>query len=275
MHKLKFAGVQMDVAIGDFQKNLDRIEQYARTIAAKGAWLTVFPECTTTGYCFESFEEALPFAEPVDGPAFNRIWELCKELQTRIVYGFLESSGGEIFNSISLVGPDGLVGTYRKVHLPMLGIDRFTTAGDKFAVFETDGIKIGLCICYDSSFPESARVMALDGADVIVLPTNWPPTSGLTADVIPAARALENHVYFLAVNRVGNERGFEFIGKSSFCSPSGKVLVQADHNCEEILYAEFNPLISRNKHLVNIPGQHEVHRIQDRCPGSYARIQSK
>ena len=272
MTEIKVAGVQMDVAFADVPQNLMRMEEFLRTTSSAGAWLTVFPECTITGYCFESLAEAMPVAESKDGPAFERMHQLCQELDTRVIYGFLESDGDKLFNSISLVGPAGLIGCYRKVHLPMLGIDRFTIAGDSFEVFETSEIRIGMCICYDSSFPEASRVMTLDQADLIVLPTNWPPTSGLTADVIPPARALENHVFFMAINRVGNERGFKFVGKSGIYDPFGKPLAKVDHDHEAILYAQFDPRQSRQKHLVNIPGKHEVHRIDDRRPDSYSRI---
>ena len=124
-------------------------------------------------------------------------------------------------------------------------------------------------ICYDSSFPEAARILAVKGADLITLPTNWPPTSGLTADVIPNARALENHVYFMSVNRIGTERGFSFIGKSKICDPRGGNMAFADHANEAILYAEIDPEFARKKHLVSIPGEHEVHRMKDRRPDVY------
>jgi predicted amidohydrolase len=127
-------------------------------------------------------------------------------------------------------------------------------------------------ICYDCSFPESARIMTLQGADLIALPTNWPPGSGHTSDLIPNARALENHVYFMSVNRVGTERGFDFIGKSKICDPKGNTLAFADHANEEILYADIDPAWARNKHLVSVPGQHEVHRINDRRPATYGPI---
>lgn len=269
---LKIAGVQMDILIGELDKNLAAMESRVHEITEAGAWMTVFPECTTTGYCFDSLEQAREFAEPSDGPGFQRVHDLCAQLNTRIVYGYLEIEDDKVFNSLSLVTPDGLLGSYRKVHLPTLGVDRFTTPGDRFQVFDLPEVRIGMCICYDSSFPEAARVLSLDGADLIVLPTNWPPTSGLTADVIPAARALENHVYFMAINRIGNERGFEFVGKSRICDPSGTVLDIADHDQAAILYAEIDPDFARAKHRVNIRGAHEVHRIDDRAPGTYKRI---
>ena len=109
----------------------------------------------------------------------------------------------------------------------------------------------------------------LQGADLIVLPTNWPPTSGRTADFIPNARALENNVYFMAINRIGTEQGFSFIGKSKIVDPRGADLVFADHAEPAILTAEIDPKLARQKRLINIPGEHEVDRVLDRRPQTY------
>ena len=211
--------------------------------------------------------------EPSDGASVQSVAEMCREFDTHVVFGYLESSGDDLFNALSLVGPNGVLGEYRKVHLPHLGVDRFTTPGNRpFEVHETPLGNIGMNICYDSSFPEAARILSISGADLICLPTNWPPTSGLTADVIPNARALENHVYFMSVNRVGHERGFDFIGKSKICDPRGASLAFADHDRETIIYADIDCEISRKKHLVNIPGEHEVHRMRDRRPDTYGPL---
>ncbi|MFK7769813.1 MAG: carbon-nitrogen hydrolase family protein [Mariniblastus sp.] len=270
MSRIKVAGVQMDIEFNNRDANLEKMELRLAETTSNGAELTVFPECTTTGYCFTSLDEAKEIAEGFDGPSVTQVHQWCQEKDTMVVFGFLELSGEKVFNVLALVGPSGLIGTYRKIHLPHLGIDRFTTPGDRpFEVIETPSVRIGMNICYDSSFPEAARVLAVKGADLITLPTNWPPTSGLTADVIPNARALENHVYFMSVNRIGTERGFEFIGKSKICDPRGANMAFADHANEAILYAEIDPEFARKKHLVSIPGEHEVHRMKDRRPDVY------
>ena len=270
MSLFKIAGVQMDIEFAKPDANLEKLSSRLSETTAQGAQLTVFPECTITGYCFESAEEAWKVCEPVDGPSVTRVAELCREHDTMVVFGFLELSGEKIFNSLALVGPAGVLGTYRKVHLPFLGVDRFTTPGDRpFEVIATPDVRIGMNICYDSSFPEAARILAVKGADLIALPTNWPPGSGLTSDLIPNARALENHVYYMSVNRVGTERGFDFIGKSKICDPRGANLAFADHAEEAILYAEIDPQLARQKHLVSVPGEHEVHRMKDRRPDVY------
>jgi predicted amidohydrolase len=263
----------MDVKIADADANLRKMHLRLGETTAAGAQLTVFPECTTTGYCFESIAEARAVAESIDGENMRRILAMCVERRTMVIFGFLELAEEHVFNSVALVGPGGVLGVYRKAHLPFLGVDRFTTPGSQpFEVIETADLRIGMNICYDSSFPEAARVLAIRGADLIALPTNWPPTSGLTADVIPNARALENHVYFMSINRVGTERGISFIGKSKICDPRGESLAFADHADEAILLAEIDPGFARQKHRVNIPGVHEVHRIDDRRPDIYGPL---
>ena len=120
-----------------------------------------------------------------------------------------------------------------------------------------------MSICYDGAFPEPSRAMALEGADLIVLPTNWPPGAECTADFVINTRAMENHVYYAAVNRVGDERGFRFIGKSKICGPSGDVLAIANHADETILYAEIDQALARRKRIIRVPGKHEIDRFAE------------
>ncbi|HXT60641.1 MAG TPA: carbon-nitrogen hydrolase family protein [Pirellulales bacterium] len=270
---MKIAAVQMDVAFGDKAKNLARIADALRETAKQGAQLTVFPECALPGYCFESLAEARPHAEAIPGPSTLRLAELCRELDVFAVVGLLEAEGERVFNAAALVGPGGVAGTYRKLHLPFLGVDMFTTPGDRPpAVWPAGEVRIGMSICYDGAFPEPSRAMALDGADLIVLPTNWPPGAECTADFVINTRAMENHVYYMAVNRVGVERGFRFIGKSKICGPNGDVLALANHEEEAILYAEIDPAKARRKRIIRVPGKHEIDRFADRRPEMYGRL---
>jgi predicted amidohydrolase len=144
-----------------------------------------------------------------------------------------------------------------------------------FEVHETSIGRIGFNICYDCSFPESSRVMALKGADVIVLPTNWPTGAEETAEYVINARGLENHIYYVAVNRVGKERDFRFIGRSRIVDVHGKTLAQASTDTEDIIYAEIEPARARNKHIVRVPGKHEIDRFKDRRPKYYEIIGEK
>ena len=270
---MKIAGVQMDVTLGEVDRNLEAITSKLRKTSANGATLTVFPECAVSGYCFESLDEARPFAQPVPGPATNQISEVCAELNCHAIVGMLETSGDDIFNAAVLIGPNGVVGTYRKVHLPFLGIDMHTSFGDcGFPVFDADDVKVGMTICYDASFPEASRTLSIGGADLIALPTNWPPGSEATAQYVINARAIENGVYFIAVNRVGTERGFPFIGMSRICAPNGETLAKADETEEAILYADIDVEKARRKRVVRVPDKHIIDRMADRHPETYAAL---
>src|SRR6185312_7607954 len=150
-----------------------------------------------------------------------------------------------LFNACVLTGPRGVIGTYRKVHLPYLGVDMFVDPGDRpFAVHDAGGVRVGMHICYDGSFPETARILSLLGADLLVLPTNWPTHSECAAEHMIPTRAMENTVYAMAVNRAGGD-------------------------AEEVIAAEVDPARARQKHLVRVPGRHEINRVADRRPGFY------
>lgn len=270
---MRIAGVQMDVQIADVATNMRRMQDRLREAVRHGAELVVFPECALTGYCFDSRDEALPFGQTLPGPAVYEFQGLCAELNCLAAFGLLEAAGTQLFNAVALVGPEGLVATYRKVHLPWLGVDRYTDYGDRpFEVQTTRGTRIGMNICYDAGFPEPARCLALMGADLILLPTNWPPGAEAAAEYAINTRALENTIYYAAINRVGVERGCRFIGQSRICDPLGRTLAHANHAEEEILYADVDPALSRNKHLVRVAGTNEVNRIADRRPELYGPL---
>ncbi len=270
---LRVAAVQMDPQLGAVAANLATITARLREAADGGARLVVFPECALTGYGFASRVEATAFAEPVPGPSTRALIAVCEELDLFVVVGLLERDGDRLFNVATLLGPEGVVGTYRKIHLPFLGVDRFTDPGDRpLAIFEAAGIKLGLHICYDGSFPETGRVLTLLGADILVLATNWPVQSTSTAEHLPACRAIENVVYVMAVDRVGTERGCEFAGRSSIADPDGNIITLAGPSAPEILYADVAPALARRKRLIRVPGVYELDRIGDRRPAFYAPI---
>ena len=270
---MRIAAVQMDVRLADVAGNLAAMSSRAETAQANGADLIIFPECALTGYCFESRAEALPYAQSIPGPATEAMSALCRELNVHIVFGLLETADDKLYNAAALIGPQGLVASYRKVHLPWLGIDRYTDYGDRpFAVHNVSDVQVGLNICYDAGFPESARCLSLLGADLVVLPTNWPPGAECAAEYAINTRAMENTIYYAAVNRVGVERGFPFIGHSRICDPLGRTLAQAPHTEEAILYADIDPALARKKHLVRVPELNEVNRLADRRPEMYTPI---
>ena len=270
----KIACVQMDVVRADKAHNLATIQARLEEAEDNGASLVVFPECALTGYAFSSKDEAWPHAEPIPGPSTESLARACKRLGVWAVVGALErvEKSGELFNVAVLIGPDGVVDVYRKIHLPFLGVDRFTTPGDRpFAVHDLGGLRVGMTICYDGSFPEAARSLMLLGADLVVLPTNWPTGATATVKYLVQARALENQIFYAACNRVGEEGGFRFIGQSRLVNVNGELLAAADEG-EAIIYAEIDPAKARNKHIVHIPGAYELHRIAHRRPEMYGEL---
>jgi predicted amidohydrolase len=273
MPRWKIAAVQMDCAFADKAKNMETIRSRLREAQQNGAQLVIFPECALPAYCYESKAEALPHAEPIPGPSTQLLAKDCAGVKVWAIVGLLEKAGDHLFNACTLIGPAGIVANYRKVHLPFLGVDRFTTPGDKpFAVHDLGGLRIGMNICYDGSFPETARCLMLLGADLIVLPTNWPSGAISTAKTLIPARALENHVYYAAVNRIGTERGFNFIGMSRIFGCTGEFLAVSENDEPTILYADIDPEKARDKHRVFIPGKYELHRLKDRRPEMYGPI---
>ena len=268
------AGVQMDCALGDTPANLAAIIRKLGEAAGRGARLVVFPECVLSGYGFESREHARRAAQPLPGPATDAVARECARLGVWAVFGLLEAApDGKLYNACALVGPGGFVAGYRKLHLPCLGADRFTDPGDRpFAVHDLGGLKIGMSICFDGSFPESARILTLLGADLVVLPTNWATGARKMAELVSAARAWENHIYYLAVNRVGEESGFRYIGLSSAADYLGNVLHFAREDADEIFLIEIDPLAARQKRVVVCSGTYEIDRVNWRRPEMYGPL---
>ncbi len=271
--KIKIAAVQTNPKITKNKENLDKVLLEIEAAAKSGADLIVFPECALSGYVFPSREEALPFAENIPGASTDRLAACCQELGVCVVVGLLEKNGDKCYNVAVLVGPGGLIGKYRKNHLPFIGVDRFIDVGDRpFQVYQTPVGNIGIQICYDSAFPESTRVMALLGADIVVLPTNFPEGREVMLDYVVNTRALENAVHLVAVNRVGSERGSSFCGRSKIISASGDTLVEASRDKEEIVYAEVSLAEARQKQIVSKAGEFELDRMRDRRPELYGEI---
>ena len=269
---MKVAAVQMDVKILENERNLAKVLEHLQRATSEGANLVVFPECALSGYCFTSREEALPAAEPIPGPSTEELAAATKRLGVSIVVGMMERTGDHLFNVAAVITPDGIQGTYRKIHLPYLGIDRFDGLGDiPFPVFQAGQAKIGVNICYDCSFPESCRVPKLKGAQILAIPTNWPVGSDTWAH-IPKVRAIENHMYVVAADRVGEERGFRFAGHSQIIDVTGAVLVEAGDTEETILYADVEPACADENRVVRIAGEWEYDRIADRRPEMYEPI---
>ena len=271
--KIIVAGVQMEPKIFTKAENLEKIISFSEKGHKEGAKIVVFPECSLSGYCFDNLEEVISVGEPIPGPATEKVKKLCSRLDLFVLFGLIEKEREEYFNAAVLVGPDGVIGNYRKIHLPFLGADRFVKKGNiPFRTYDTRYGKFGWIICFDGAFPESSRILALQGSELIALPTNWPVGGSETSPkyIVPT-RAIENRVNYIAVNRVGTERGFQFIGQSKIVDYVGNILAEADSE-EETIYAEIDLAQAREKKTVVIPGVYELDRFRTRSPEFYAPL---
>src|SRR5262249_23714859 len=220
-------------------------------------------------------EEVRRVALEVPSPATRELTKIAEESGVHLVVGLIEreaGGGGRCFNAALLVGPGGVALHYRKLHLPVLGCDRFVAPGDlPLSVATTPLGRIGLSICYDGSFPETARVLKLRGAQLVVLPTNWPEQATVSRRFQSTVRAFENHVNYVACNRVGREGGFRFPGGSQAVDYSGRVLAQGGEE-EELLFAELDLARADDNRIVHVAGEYELDRIAHRRPEHYGAL---
>lgn len=263
---------QIEPKLGEPERNLETCLARVEEAAAGGCALLVLPECSISGYVLESAEEAARYAEEIPGRSTEALAEACRRLGVHCVLGLLEREGDQLRNSAVLIGPEGLVGRYRKTHLPFLGVDRFTVPGDQAEVFETAIGRIAIEICYDLRFPELTRALALEGAELIAQPTNWPLAARPMAEFVTRARAAENRVYLLTANRCGTERWARFCGWSQIVDPSGRRLAEAGEAGEALLTAEIDLEEARTKDLIPNPGQYEMRLFDDRRPELYGAL---
>ncbi|GAA1684728.1 hydratase [Mycolicibacterium murale] len=226
---IRVASVQTDPTMLDVSGNVDAMVAAMHRLAAEGVQLAVFPELATTGYMFADADECRTVSEEVPaGPTCARLLAACTELGMHIVFGIAERDGERLYNSSALLGPDGFIGRYRKLHLWDQENVVFSPGDVGLPVYDTAVGSIGILICYDIWFPEAARTLALAGADLLCVPTNWVPlTAGNDADgramanILCSANSHCNGVPIVAADRCGTERGQEFLGRSVITAPSG------------------------------------------------------
>ena len=243
---MRVAIVQTNPVFGEITRN---VEGALSIMDSAVADLYVLPELFNTGYNFVDEREASSLAEPVSGTTFQVIADFSKKKSCCVIYGFAERDV-KLYNSAALVGPSGLLGLYRKIHL----FDRenlFFARGDRgFPVFDLPFGKMGIMICFDWMYPESARTLALKGAQLVAHPSN------LVLPYCPDAmvtRCLENRIFTATANRVGSENrgGFAltYIGKSELVSPRGEILERLSEDREGIAVAEIDLFVPNNKRI--------------------------
>jgi len=253
--------VQFKPIFGDVQANLDQIKKLMPR-AKQG--IIVLPELFNTGYAFTSKEEAARFAEEVpEGETCVMLTGLSKETGSTIVAGFAEKSASKIYNSAMVVSRGKFLGVYRKAHLFYKERLWFAPGKTGFPIFNTRDGNVGVMICFDWIYPEAARVLALNGADVIAHPSNL-VLPGLAQRGM-RMRSLENCVFTITANRVGIEkRGedrFRFTGRSQIVSPKMKVLAMANATETTVKSVEVDLLQAQNKMITKLNNLMEGRRI--------------
>jgi predicted amidohydrolase len=246
---MKVGYFQFDPAFGEVKRNLDYVSE---RLAQAECDLLVLPELFNTGYQFVSAEEAMALAEEVPGgPTMSRLLELARDRRMHLVAGLAERVGDRVYNAAVLVGPSGLIGIYRKTHLFFEETLWFSPGDTGFPVFDIGRARVGMMVCFDWFYPESARALALKGADLLAHPSN------LVLPHCPDAmvtRCLENHVFAVTCNRIGSEeRGgrkkLTYIGASEVVTPAGTILRRAKPDQEELAVVEIDPLGARDKRI--------------------------
>jgi N-carbamoylputrescine amidase len=257
--RITVACIQMEPKIGEKELNVSRSVEKIANAAAKGAKLIVLPELCNSGYVFNSREEAFALSEPVPNGVTTKVWvEAAQRHSAVIVAGICERAGDALFNSAAIVGPQGFIGTYRKLHL--WGAENlFFEPGDLgIPVWKTVFGRMSVAICYDGWFPETYRLAALQGADILCIPTNWVPMPSqpgnmlVMANVLAMGGAHANSMYVAAADRVGIERNQNFLGRSLIVSHTGfPIAGPASEAEEEVICAEVNLSDARRRRVLN------------------------
>lgn len=259
---MKTGFIQFSPTLGQPETTLSQLDPLLD--AAKEADLVVLPELCNSGYHFENKEMAMSLAESTSDSPFIRFLEAkAKAHDQYIVSGFHEKEGALLYNSSVLVGPQGWIGTYRKLHLFWNEKDIFEPGNLGLPVFKLDnGLTLGMLVCFDWMFPEAWRSLALQGAQIVCHPSNL-VLPGFAQKAVPI-HALINRYFVVTANRIGTEKTLTFTGMSTIANPKGEVVFQAGAEEERVYVTEFLPEQADNKWITP-----RNHALEDRRPDCY------
>ncbi len=244
---VRVACCQLEPRVGCKEENVEKTLRFVEEAVKEGAEVVVLPELANTGYVFETRREAFGLSEPVpEGPTTEAWEETAKEHGIYIAAGIAEREGHSLYNTGVLLGPEGYLGKYRKLHL-WYREKLFFEPGDLgLPVFNTEIGRLAMMICYDMWFPEVARIYAVQGVDLLLNITNWvaarePRGEERVTMAICMGQSHVNSVFMAAADRVGVERGQAFLGHSLITAPTGLPIAgPASRDREEIIIAECN-----------------------------------
>ncbi len=244
LEEIKVALAQINCKAGDKEYNMDLIEKRIEQAKERGANLVIFPELALTGYVIRDILYEL--AEPIPGPSIRYLEEITEKEDIHVIFGMLERSekaSAILYNTAVILGPDGLIGKYRKMHLPHHSVfeeKRYFRPGYQAPIFNTNLGKLGLIVCYDVFFPEITRLLRLEGARFIICISASPAIRRKFFEVLTAARAIENTVFLAYVNHAGSENDLKFWGGSRLLAPNGDIILQAKYDQEDLVVGKIN-----------------------------------
>ncbi|HKV18395.1 MAG TPA: nitrilase-related carbon-nitrogen hydrolase [Mycobacterium sp.] len=250
----RIACAQVPLSIGDVEANRTTCRAAIESAARDGARIVVLPELASSGYVFSDRDELSTLAETRDGPSVAEWAALADAFGLVIVGGFPEAADDAIYNSAAVVDPTGLRAVYRKAHLWDSENAVFDRGDDLPVVVDTDHGRIGLMICYDVEFPEWVRAVALSGADLLCAPVNWPllprPAGERPTEMVRAlAGAGMNRMPIAVCDRVGTERGQDWIGGSVITDADGYPVAIAEFGEAAMVIADVDLAESRTKRI--------------------------
>jgi predicted amidohydrolase len=255
--------LQFQPQLGKPDDNMKRIEGLMHE--AKNANLVVFPELSNSGYNFETREQAMSLAEETAKSRYiDFLTSLSKNYDTFLVSGFIERENDKLYNSAVLIGKDGLIGKYRKLHLFMNEWDIFEKGNLGLPVFDVGHLRIGMLVCFDWIFPEAWRILALKGAEIICHPSNL--VLPYAQQAVPV-QGMMNRTFNITANRIGTERGVTFTGQSIISDPTGKILHMASADKDDLTVATIDLNLARNKMITP-----RNHVLADRLPSEYSAL---
>ncbi len=241
---MRIAGIQISAG-PDIGRNIERAIEMAEVAASKDAKIICYPELFLTPWFPKEEEKSrLSLAITASSEALYRFRHLSAETKTVLIIPFFESVNGKYYNSAAVMDSGDLLGIYRKIHLPDLPLYRerfyFSPGDTGLPVFDTSQGKIGVQICWDNLFPEGTRVLALRGAEIVFAPTAAALNTHNLWERAISANAFANNIFIFRVNRVGQEDGITFYGRSFCVDPWGEMVSELAGGKEAVVLADID-----------------------------------
>jgi predicted amidohydrolase len=232
--KLTAAAIQFNITLGEVDRNFSKVEAALRRVAARGAQLAVLPEMWSGGFAYKK----LPDLADATPRMLEGLAKLSAELGLTVIGSLPERVDGKVCNTAYITDRGRLVGSYRKLHLfSLMNEHEHIAAGEQAVVVSTTVGRVGLAVCYDLRFPELFRKLALEGAEIVCLPGEWPTPRQLHWRTLLRARAIENQCFMVAANCCGRQGKLDFFGMSLIIAPRGELLAEADDFATELVAA--------------------------------------